>query len=182
MNRWHTLRTKPHKERQVASQLQLQGIDVFLPLIPVAGCRPAREQPLFASYLFARADREQAGPNCLKWTPGLHSVVEFGGEPAPVPDHVIGKIRASAARIREQGGLQFDDLRPGDSVRIISGPLGGYEALFDLRLSSRERVRVLLTLTGPRRHSRTGTRYLPVELNAGDLRRVPPRPARLRVR
>jgi transcriptional antiterminator RfaH len=56
----------------------------------------------------------------------------------------------------------FDVLRSGETVLVHSGPFAGYEAIFDVRLTGTERVRVLLKLLR--------NQQLPVELPAAYIR------------
>ncbi len=51
---------------------------------------------------------------------------------------------------------------------IHSGPFAGYEAIFDLRLSGSERVRVLLKMLN--------NRNLPIELDSQQIEKKRPRP------
>jgi transcriptional antiterminator RfaH len=65
--------------------------------------------------------------------------------------------------IAAAGGEFYDGLKPGDLVRISSGPFAGYEAIFDARLPGSERVRVLIQMLSDR--------SVPVELKAGQVER-----------
>ena len=65
--------------------------------------------------------------------------------------------------IAAAGGEFYDGLKPGDPVRISSGPFAGYEAIFDMRLPGSERVRVLIQMLTDRN--------MPVELKAGQVQR-----------
>lgn len=170
---WYALRTKPRKELHVAEQLMLARIPVYLPVVRLS---PAarREEPFFPGYLFAQADLREAASKALHWTPGLIGPVEFGGEPAPIADDFVLRLRRRLEQIRAAGGLILNDLHPGDSVTVVSGPLAGYEALFDCRLSSAERVRILLTLVEPGCHRRRSARQWPVEINVDHIRRTRP--------
>ena len=70
----------------------------------------------------------------------------FGGYPTPVSDVVVELIMM---RTDENGVLRKGrNFRPGDSVRIMSGPLKSLFAIFERWVSDRERVRVLLSLIG----------------------------------
>ena len=78
----------------------------------------------------------------LRWTPGLRCIVSMGGRPVPVPDEVVQEIRrrlATIAQAKPEGPF-----RPGEGVRIMRGPFGGLDAVFDRRLSAQGRVRVFL--------------------------------------
>lgn len=166
-NKWYVLHVKPHKERSVYNLLLSQeGIRdihapdgdgataVFYPRVRVkpADPRSARIRPFFPGYLFVHADLQTLGLNAFNWIPGVHRLVSFGNKPSIVPDNLINELRNRMVRIEEAGGLVFDGLKPGDPVRIVSGPFAGYEAIFDMRLPGRERVQVLLAFLG--RHPR----------------------------
>lgn len=163
---WYALRVKPHKERFVYRQLRAREVDVFFPSVRVTPKNPraARERPYFPGYIFVRADLNRLGVNNLNWTPGAHGLVSFGESPATVPDGLIQELKRRLERIRAQGGLLFDELKPGDKVRIVDGPFEGYEAIFDMRLPGRDRVQVLLAFL---------SRYpQPVKLHAADIEKV----------
>ncbi len=78
-----------------------------------------------------------------------------------VPENLIHAIMRRVKEISDAGGEVFDNLHKGDVVRIGYGPFEGYEALFDARIPGTERVRVLLQFLSDR--------YVPIELNAGQL-------------
>ncbi len=191
MEQWYALNSKPHQEGRVAEYLRQRRVEAYLPLVRVNPVNPraARIRPYFPGYLFARLDVEAAGLGACQWTPGLRGVVQFGGLPGTVPDAFIGELRRRLAQIGAAGGLTFDNLQRGDAVRIVSGPLAGYEAVFDMRLASSDRVRVLLEAMRQgrlsERQSAPEKRYgasenrcgpmrnvIPVELDAGCIRKL----------
>jgi transcriptional antiterminator RfaH len=95
-----------------------------------------------------------------------------GNQPAPVAQIVIDEIRRRLVEI-EQSVVDAEGrpLRRGDRVEITGGPLAGLEAVFDERLDSGQRVRVLVDFL------RKQARY---ELEAGLIRKKPsPFPRRL---
>ena len=55
-------------------------------------------------------------------------------------------------------------LKSGDKIWIHSGPFSGYEAIFDVRLPGKERVRVLLKFLGD-------PREVPIELDISQIRK-----------
>jgi transcription elongation factor/antiterminator RfaH len=146
MEFWYVLNTKPHQEQCVAEQLRCRQLNVYLPIVRVNPVNPraAREQPYFPGYIFARFDLQAVGISAVQWTPGLRRIVKVGDVPGIVPDAFISELRRRLAQISAAGGLVFEDLHSGDVVRIVSGPMAGYEAVFDRRLSGSDRVRVLL--------------------------------------
>lgn len=147
---WYVIHSKPRKEGQVSAYLDAQGLETFYPTVRVQPVNPraARMRSYFPGYLFVRADLEAVGVSALQWVPGAIRLVQFGGEPARVPDNVIAELKRHVRRVNAGGGLTLHGLKPGDVVRITHGPLAGYEAVFDLRLSGSERVQVLLEMLG----------------------------------
>ena len=162
---WYALHSKPHKEEVLFEQLGLRNIQTFYPRIRVKTVNPRARQikAYFPGYVFVQVDLGEAGFSSLQWLPGATGLVSFGGEPAPVPDGLIGALRRKVERIHGLGGELFDGLKPGDRVVIQAGPFSGYEAIFDERISGNERVRVLLKLLQKR--------LVPVELPAGQVKR-----------
>jgi transcriptional antiterminator RfaH len=163
--KWYVIRSKPRRERFVSEQLSSQGLEVFFPAVKVHPINPraARERAYFPSYLFAHVDLAVVGLTKLRWVPNAVGLLEFGGEPAVVPEALIGQLRRRVASIQAAGGIVFADLKKGEAVKITSGPFAGYEAIFDLRLKGSERVRVLLELL---------RRQVTVELDAGSIRKL----------
>lgn len=160
---WYALRSKQRKEETVWRQARDQGLEVFYPRMRINPVNPrARKfQPYFPGYLFVKADLEVQGQSFLKWMPYSHGLVNFGGEPAVVPDNLIFAIRQRLEEISKAGGENLDGLRQGDVVQINYGPFEGYQAIFDEKLPGTERVRVLLLLLS--------ARYVPVELAAASI-------------
>jgi transcriptional antiterminator RfaH len=144
--KWYALKVKPHKERPVYRLLESQEVETFFPSVKVHPVNPraAKVRPYFPGYLFVRADLDDVGRNAFSWMPGSQGLVAFGEDPAIVPDNLISELKQRIVRIQAAGGLIFDELKEGDTVRIVSGPFAGYEALFDMRLPDRQRVQILL--------------------------------------
>jgi len=180
MKHWYVLHTKPHKEYQVADHLARRKMEVYAPFVPVQRVNPraASERPYFPCYIFGRADLDEIGTSALQWTPGLRRLVEFGGQPAIVPDNFVHEIKRRVDHICQAGGMIFDGLECGVDVKVTHGPFAGYEGIFDTRLSGRERVRVLLTLitTHHEQPRREQLRQIPVELNVNNIAKVNQRP------
>lgn len=147
--KWYVLRTKPHKERAVHRMLlQENDLEVYFPSLEVDPVNPraSRIRPYFPGYMFVNIDLEEQGDNALRWTPGTRGLVRFGGQPAPVPEHLIYELKKRLAELQEEEDQPADEFQKGDKVRIVDGPLAGYEAIFDTRLSGKDRVQLLLSL------------------------------------
>jgi transcription antitermination factor NusG len=159
MFEWYTIFTQPRKEFEVAKYFQAKGVEVYHPTLQVKPVNPraSKIRPYFPRYLFVYADIQALGLSGLKWIPGSIGLVEFGGEPATLPEGFIEKLHQRIAAINEAGGLNLEGLKKGDLVSIASGPFEGYEGIFDHRLSAEDRVQVLLHWMG---------REMRVKLNA----------------
>jgi transcriptional antiterminator RfaH len=96
---------------------------------------------LFPGYLFARfhADTQYRAVN---FAGGVRRVVAWGAEPSVVDKEIIDSIRS-----RMQDGyviISPAPFTPGQTVRILEGPLQGLEAVFERDLSDKQRVIVLM--------------------------------------
>ena len=146
-SQWYALHVKPHKERLVHDGLSAKEMELYYPVIKKKPVNPRsrKEQPFFPGYLFVQLNLEMAGNNALKWTEGAYGLVEFGGEPAAVPDILIGELQSQISDIEMKGDLNTVKLKSGDPVRIVTGPFDGYEAIFDSHLAANDRIQVMLT-------------------------------------
>ena len=151
---WYAVQTHPNREFVAQSALgALEGVETFLPTLHVQPVNPrARtERPFFPGYLFVCADLGALGRNCIQYRPGVARLVGLGDEPTPIPAAVVAEIgdRIQAAQAQDPLGLGGGaTLQPGDKVRIQSGPLAGYEGMFDTRLGGPTRARILVGFMG----------------------------------
>lgn len=145
--RWYALMAKPRQETRVAESLAARGLEVFLPSYRHRDRRSGRQQtrPFFPRYLFARFDWERTGWAAVQWTTGLSRVVTFDGRPAWLDEGLVGHWRERLARL---DGDAFVRLKPGDRVRVQSGPFRDYEAVFDRHLNGESRVAILVDILG----------------------------------
>lgn len=162
--KWYAIQSKPNKEQALCEQFQSRGIEVFYPQIRVNPVNPrARKiRPYFPGYLFVHVDLDEVGLSVIRWIPFARGVVSFSNEPASVPDNLIEAIRRRVDEVNRDGGELLETLKPGEPVLIQEGPFAGYEAIFDVRLPGKERVRVLIQLLSQR--------YIPVEMQVGSLK------------
>lgn len=142
---WHAVHTKPHQESLASLSLERFGVETFSPrLKQMKKVRRRRQEvirPLFPGYLFARFDG-QARYRAVNYAAGVQRVVSWGTELAIVEDGLIASIRA---RLQE-GYVIVPPVSfiPGQTVRILEGPLQGLEAVFERELSDEQRVIVLM--------------------------------------
>jgi len=163
---WYAIRSKPNKENFLAQQLESSGIDVFFPYIRVIPVNPRSRKirPYFPNYLFAHVDLVVVKASVLRWMPGASGIVSFDGVPASVPELLIDAIRRQIDYLTVLEQQLKDDIKPGDLVVIQEGPFAGYNAIFDVGVSGRDRVRVLLDFLQKRQ--------VPLELEKRQIRRA----------
>jgi len=162
-SQWYALRSKPRKEEVLWRQLRAQEFEVFFPRIRVHPVNPRSRKllPYFPGYMFVNVNLDEVGLSTFQWMPHAIGLVSFDGEPSTVPENLIVAINKRVEEIAAAGGEFFDGIKPGDTVKINTGPFAGYEAIFDARLPGSERVRVLIQMLSDRR--------IPVELRAGQV-------------
>jgi transcriptional antiterminator RfaH len=148
MMKWYAFQSKFQKEGLVCAQLELRNIDAFFPCLRVQPVNPraSRVRAYFPGYVFGRLDLECIGSSIVSWLPGAIGIVSFGGEPVPVPDHLIDTLKQHLETINATKGKLSERFQLGDLVAIQRGPFAGYEAIFNAHLPGRDRVEVLLKL------------------------------------
>lgn len=159
---WFVIHTKPRDEYRVKNHFEGMEIETLLPLcenFQYSHGRMCRViNPLFSNYLFARLDLERHYYK-VKWTRGVNRILGVGNEPTPISEMVIQMLKD-----RMGGTVKLlEDLREGDLVQITSGPLKDFIGVFQRRLSSGERVRILLNLIGAE---------VPVQISRGQLKKA----------
>lgn len=123
---WYAIRTRARAEQTVADRLLSHAaIEPFFPryLEPVKWSDRIHRtfRPLFAGYLFARFD--SASAEIVIRTAGVVQILAES-----VPDSQIESLRIAC-----QVSPMFHETtyRPGELVRITSGPFSGCEGLID---------------------------------------------------
>jgi transcriptional antiterminator RfaH len=119
--------------------------ETFLPLARTQVIRWGKKvdiiTPLFTSYLFACFDLE-LDYHKVQRTAGVVGLVCAGNEPAEVDPRIVAEVK----RRGTNGIVEIpkQTLRPGQPVSVTTGPLHGFEAVFESYMSGTERVAVLL--------------------------------------
>lgn len=143
-DQWLALYTQPHREYLVRDYLLAEGLKVYLPEVrnkTQRGDRRSR-RPFFPHYLFLQDPGKEKLPD-IRWIPGLRRIVMFGSRPALIPDQAIQFVqtRLDAFETSDQ-----EPFKRGQKVRIVRGPFEGMEAIFEQRLSGKDRVRIFFDL------------------------------------
>lgn len=162
---WYAVYTKPRQEKVAHANLERQGYNTYLPLVHQRRRRKGKVcdlvEPLFPRYLFINLRKGEDNWGPIRSTLGAVSLVQFGHQAAVVPDALITYLKSGEG---DDGVHQLPepDLQKGARVRVIDGPLGGYEAVF-IEKSSKKRVLVLLKLLG--NESRVNVKLSDLELS-----------------
>ncbi len=146
---WFVVHTKPGNEERVKSNLLNQEIESFLPMMKAyqyrGGKMVQKIRPLFPNYLFARMDVELHYYK-VKWTRGVNKILGGRNGPIPISERVVETIKG---RVGEDNLIELqDELKDGDAIQVTSGPLKDLMGVFRKEMSSKGRVKVLLSLIG----------------------------------
>lgn len=127
--RWYAACTSANREKRIADQLRVRGVENFLPVYQSRrkwkDRRVTLEMPLFPGYVFIHiALRERL---TVLQVPGVARFVGFDGTPAALPDAEMERLRSGL----EKGmhAVPHPGLRIGQRVRIKSGPMAGLEGI-----------------------------------------------------
>jgi len=126
---WFALRVKPRWEKEVSRNLRCKGYAELLPSYVRENRWSDRikqiELPLFPGYLFASFDPRR--PLIVTSTPGVLSVVGFGGKALPLDPSEVAAIQATMrSRLPRK---PWEHPHQGDRVRLIAGPLKGIQGV-----------------------------------------------------
>jgi transcriptional antiterminator RfaH len=118
----------PQHEAAIAERFKEYGLPHFSPTYAVTRLRSDREKTLQNSasdYVLCRFTRNAC--HLVLNTPGVRSIVSFGGQPAVVPDNEIEHV---AAMLDSGRPLQpWPYLDQSDKIQIERGPLKGVTAV-----------------------------------------------------
>jgi transcription elongation factor/antiterminator RfaH len=146
---WYVIHTKPWDEDRVNTNLQNQEIETLLPLVETyeycGGRMVQKIKPLFTNYLFAKLDLDHHYYK-VKWTRGVNKILGSGNEPVPISEIVIETIKGRSGK---DNLVKLEaELKDGDLVQVTSGPLRSLRGVFQKMMSSKGRVKILLSLIG----------------------------------
>ena len=151
VSEWYAVQAKPHKEFTVRDALaRFQDVQSYLPILRVDPVNPRarRVRPFFPGYLFVYADLAQVGTSAIQWTPGLARLLGAEGQPYPIPARTIEEIRSRVQAVQDTEALGGGRFQHGDPVGVISGPLQGFEGMFDTHTAGKTRARILVQFLG----------------------------------
>jgi transcription antitermination factor NusG len=126
---WYAVHTRHQHEKNVARVLANKGFEAFLPLYTAVHRWKDRDKqlvlPLFPCYVFLRSPLERWQP--VLTTPGVHSVLGFGGQHSMIPSWEIESIRRMVGSPLKAEPHPY--LKCGDRIRVRAGALQGLEGI-----------------------------------------------------
>src|ERR1700676_429962 len=130
-NEWFAIRTRPRHEKVVTSQLEMSGIESFLPLCSQVRSWSDRRKivdfPLFPGYVFVRTSRTTHSRVRVFQARGVLGFVGPNNQATPIPAQQIEAVRSllqSQIECRPHPYLSI-----GQRVRIQNGALQGMEGI-----------------------------------------------------
>ncbi|WP_343583146.1 transcription/translation regulatory transformer protein RfaH [Herbaspirillum sp.] len=145
---WYLVHTKPRQEKCAQENLERQGYQCYLPVLPIEklrqGAVTVSDEPLFPRYLFIRLGH---GNSAKSWAPirstkGVSRLVSFGTTPAKVDNYLIELLQQQQALLRHEPQRLFSR---GEKVQLKDGPFAGLEGIYQMSDGER-RVIVLIEL------------------------------------
>lgn len=133
---WHAIYVRSRAEKKVLTQLEDMGVQAYLPLITQikqwSDRRMKVQEPLFRSYVFVFSNEKEYIPILNVY--GVVKFVTFEHKAVIVPENQILAIKKFVEDYEhgeEFKMLNNDELKEGQLVRIITGPMKGLTGRLD---------------------------------------------------
>ena len=145
---WYLIYTKPRQEKSALQNLEQQGYQCYLPLLPKEKLRQGAvaltDEPLFPRYLFINLAQDFMAKSWspIRSTKGVSRLVRFGAEPAKIDDALVDMLRAHESSVLGEPERLY---KVGERVRLTQGPFAGIEGIYQMADGDR-RVMVLIEL------------------------------------
>jgi transcriptional antiterminator RfaH len=144
---WFAVCTNAKQEDRAYNNLQAWGVECFNPKIKeyrrnqFTGVATQMPKPLFPRYIFARFSAARS-LHKINFTRGVQRVVSFDEKPTSIDDEVIALLQG---RVDTGGFMRIGEpLKPGDKVRVKSGPWNALVGVVEREHTSHERIIILL--------------------------------------
>ncbi len=125
--KWYALYVRSKAEKKVLAELEILGVESYLPLIERIRKWSDRnrkiQEPLFRSYVFVHVGTSdffsvRNVPNVLKY-------VSFSGKAVVIPDQQIEAIRSYLGENDRLNQEELSEIQEGQLVRIRHGQMAG---------------------------------------------------------
>ncbi len=156
MNEWYLIQFKPNSHRLAERNLQRQEFETFLPMQKITKRKESRFvsdfKPFFPGYMFVSVNSDIAPWRTINSTMGVSKLVNFGGNPKPLPLQLISalKLRCDASGTM----LPLNSFNEGDRVEMLTGPFANFIATVDT-IDPKQRIWVLMEFMGQKMRMQT---------------------------
>lgn len=177
--RWYVIHTYSGYENKVKADLEhrietfgLENmiVDIKIPTEEVTelkegGKRETKESKVFPGYVLVRMEVDDNSWAVVRNTPGVTGFVGIDGKPVPLSRDEFNKImRRNAPKAGAPvKHLTATDFTPGQSVRVLSGPLADFDGQISEVMPEAGKVKVMLMIFG---------RETPVELTVDQIETI----------
>lgn len=162
---WYLIHTKPKQEHCALRNLEQQGYECYLPVLPtekrLRGVLTVAAEPLFPRYLFIQLDKGDSakGWGPIRSTRGVSSLVSFGGDWAKVDDRLIALLKSRSEAEKIHPRTLFSS---GERVKLAGGSFAGIEGIYQMA-NGESRAIVLIELM---------SKSVPLSVSPANLRKV----------
>jgi len=146
---WYCVHAKAKRESSVANFLEdTYDLETFCPLFEkVKVIRRVKRKvtlPLFPGYLFCRFEFAKYY-RAVRYAHHALGLVSCGGKPVIVHDEIVAQLKDQIGDLMVSAAMD-DQLREGDQVKVLGGPMQGMGGTVLKELGDSDRVAVLMTL------------------------------------
>lgn len=148
---WYCIHTRPKSEHIASAHLKQLSpeIEVFCPRIRFQRNTKRGKvwfnEALFPGYTFGRFDLRN-WLRAVNATNAVLGVVHFGDRFVPVPEDIVGQWSEC---VDAEALITIDEeLKPGDEIEVVDGPMSGIQTVITRVMPGQERVNILMEMLG----------------------------------
>ena len=146
---WYAVYIRSRAEKKAQNELQLAGIETFLPLQRKLRQWSDRkkwvEMPLIPGYLFVKVSRKEYDP--VLYSTYVVSYVKFEGAAAIIQEKQIDFLKLMLKQDNLDIEITQEKLEPGQTIEVIAGPLIGLQGKL-IRIKGKNKVAIQLEQLG----------------------------------
>ena len=158
--RWYIIQTYSGYENKVKANLEQRiasmGMDhrIFSVLVPVEERLQVKEgkakrtrRKVFPSYVLVEMVLDDQSWFVVRHTPGVTGFVGAGNHPIPLSEREVQDVMAKLGKEQSKPKVEID-LKPGDTVRVRSGPFEGQAGPVVEVLADKGKIKFSVTVFG----------------------------------
>lgn len=149
--RWLVAQVRIFHEKKTSERLTKMGIENFLPVQQTihqwSDRRKVIDQVLLPMMLFVHVNPEEQREVLTLSAINRYMVLRGESTPAVIPDKQMDKFKFMLDYSDEAISMSTSQLSPGETIRVIKGPLAGLEGEL-VTVNGKSKVAVRLTMLG----------------------------------